>query len=181
MASKCAKHCFHALAVPRNHAQGTIKIVRRTPDCSSIKALRTASHTCNSRMLTPFCAEIDYAIHDSNTQRCPMPLRHRASLGPTESGYSMSLKVFSSPPCGMCSRLAALGPGDVAPPGCKPSLGALILPATRSAATVGPPARRQSGTRRRGVISEAVVPWPRGDAEWQFASVPAACARRAWP
>jgi hypothetical protein len=30
--AKSAKHCFHALVVPRNHAQGTIKIVQCTPE-----------------------------------------------------------------------------------------------------------------------------------------------------
>jgi hypothetical protein len=29
--AKSAKHWFHAFVVPRNHAQGTIKIVQCTP------------------------------------------------------------------------------------------------------------------------------------------------------
>jgi hypothetical protein len=32
MEAKSAKHWFHAFVVPRNHAQGTIKIVQCTPE-----------------------------------------------------------------------------------------------------------------------------------------------------
>ena len=79
------------------------------PMLLSIPARRLLPAICESRKLT-VCLAIDHRFRACRNAERPMPHRHRAflSLRPEESGYSMSLKTFSSPPCGTYCKPAAL-------------------------------------------------------------------------